>query len=268
MKQSNSFQMLLFFSHPFLSPLGRWECPWHQCDICGEEAASFCEMCPSSYCSKHREGLLFISRLDGKLCCSEHDPCGPEPLEPGEIREYMPNPRGLTPGLTPGLTTSQTSGQASSLTPGRSSGLKPGLSQGLTPGLRSGLGMAVIPSGSSHSAAAAVSHSSKGVREKSAPSESLPTFSIPVPISIPVTLRPAATSSSAAAPPPVSSHTPSSPHIFDLPHYSPISSYDDEEEDLLGDVEDEEEEKSHPQEEDSEEYLDGEYEEDQEDEEE
>ncbi|XP_050949120.1 histone-lysine N-methyltransferase NSD2 [Labeo rohita] len=69
-------------------PAGRWECPWHQCDLCGQEAASFCEMCPSSYCVEHRDGMLFISKLDGRLSCSEHDPCGPEPLEPGEIREY------------------------------------------------------------------------------------------------------------------------------------------------------------------------------------
>ncbi|KAB5565367.1 hypothetical protein PHYPO_G00240510 [Pangasianodon hypophthalmus] len=71
-------------------PAGRWECPWHQCNECGKEAASFCEMCPSSYCKQHRDGMLFISKLDGKLSCSEHDPCGPDPLEPGEIREYTP----------------------------------------------------------------------------------------------------------------------------------------------------------------------------------
>uniref|UniRef100_A0A672T304 Histone-lysine N-methyltransferase, H3 lysine-36 specific n=1 Tax=Sinocyclocheilus grahami TaxID=75366 RepID=A0A672T304_SINGR len=71
-------------------PAGRWECPWHQCDLCGQEAASFCEMCPSSYCVEHRDGMLFISKLDGRLSCSEHDPCGPEPLEPGEIREHSP----------------------------------------------------------------------------------------------------------------------------------------------------------------------------------
>uniref|UniRef100_A0A8C7TG77 Histone-lysine N-methyltransferase, H3 lysine-36 specific n=1 Tax=Oncorhynchus mykiss TaxID=8022 RepID=A0A8C7TG77_ONCMY len=71
-------------------PAGRWECPWHQCDICGHEAASFCEMCPSSFCTQHREGLLFISKIDGRLACNDHDPCGPEPLEPGEIREYVP----------------------------------------------------------------------------------------------------------------------------------------------------------------------------------
>ena len=71
---------------------GRWECPWHQCDVCGQEAASFCEMCPSSFCAQHRDGTLFISKLDGRLSCSEHDPCGPEPLEPGEIREYQRAP--------------------------------------------------------------------------------------------------------------------------------------------------------------------------------
>ncbi|XP_064829204.1 LOW QUALITY PROTEIN: histone-lysine N-methyltransferase NSD2-like [Oncorhynchus masou masou] len=71
-------------------PAGRWECPWHQCDVCGHEAASFCEMCPSSFCTQHREGLLFISKIDGRLACNDHDPCGPEPLEPGEIREYVP----------------------------------------------------------------------------------------------------------------------------------------------------------------------------------
>uniref|UniRef100_A0A9J7Z6Z2 Histone-lysine N-methyltransferase, H3 lysine-36 specific n=1 Tax=Cyprinus carpio carpio TaxID=630221 RepID=A0A9J7Z6Z2_CYPCA len=78
-------------------PAGRWECPWHQCNECGREAASYCEMCPNSYCKQHREGMLFISKLDGKLSCSEHDPCGPDPLEPGEIREYVPG----TPILPP-----------------------------------------------------------------------------------------------------------------------------------------------------------------------
>ncbi|XP_074169520.1 histone-lysine N-methyltransferase, H3 lysine-36 specific isoform X3 [Rhinolophus sinicus] len=79
-------------------PAGKWECPWHQCDICGKEAASFCEMCPSSFCKQHREGMLFISKLDGRLSCTEHDPCGPNPLEPGEIREYVPPPVSLPPG--------------------------------------------------------------------------------------------------------------------------------------------------------------------------
>uniref|UniRef100_A0A4W5N949 Nuclear receptor binding SET domain protein 1b n=1 Tax=Hucho hucho TaxID=62062 RepID=A0A4W5N949_9TELE len=63
-------------------PAGRWECPWHQCDICGHEAASFCEMCPSSFCTQHREGLLFISKIDGRLACNDHDPCGPDLTQP------------------------------------------------------------------------------------------------------------------------------------------------------------------------------------------
>ncbi|XP_034087035.1 histone-lysine N-methyltransferase, H3 lysine-36 specific isoform X1 [Gymnodraco acuticeps] len=93
-------------------PAGRWECPWHQCDVCGKEAASFCEMCPSSYCKEHREGMLFISKLDGKLSCSEHDPCGPDPLEPGEIREYVPT---LRPGATavPGTVGADSGGDSS-----------------------------------------------------------------------------------------------------------------------------------------------------------
>ncbi|XP_034033776.1 LOW QUALITY PROTEIN: histone-lysine N-methyltransferase, H3 lysine-36 and H4 lysine-20 specific-like [Thalassophryne amazonica] len=177
-------------------PAGRWECPWHQCDVCGKEAASFCEMCPSSYCSQHRDGLLFISKLDGKLCCSEHDPCGPDPLEPGEIREYKPEPRALT----------------------------------------SGLGMAIITSTSPNTTTALNPTSSRD-QEISSPSgicsaESFPAFSIPVPITIPVP---------AASPPPSSSDAPSSPQMFDLPHYSPISSYE-EERDVLEDEEDDVEE--------------------------
>ncbi|XP_053188161.1 histone-lysine N-methyltransferase, H3 lysine-36 specific, partial [Scomber japonicus] len=178
-------------------PAGRWECPWHQCDICSKDAASFCEMCPSSYCAQHRDGLLFISKLDGKLSCSEHDPCGPEPLEPGEIREYTPEPRPLT----------------------------------------SGLGMAVIPSAASNAATSA-KPTTKRDQEISAgagmcASESFPEFSIPVPITIPVSAPP-------ASPPPSSTDAPSSPHVFDLPHYSPISSYE-EERDVLEEEEEEEE---------------------------
>ncbi|KAM4547278.1 uncharacterized protein nsd1b isoform 2-T3 [Fundulus diaphanus] len=177
-------------------PAGRWECPWHQCDVCGKEAASFCEMCPSSYCPQHREGLLFISKLDGKLCCSEHDPCGPEPLEPGEIREYQPEPGALT----------------------------------------SGLGMAVIPSGGPSAAgplsrAGGGSRSAKEDSDAGGSQETFPSFSIPVPITIPV-------GGGGTSPSNSSSDAASSPHVFDLPHYSPISSYE-EERDVLEEEEEE-----------------------------
>lgn len=155
-------------------------------------------MCPSSFCGQHREGLLFISKLDGKLCCSEHDPCGPDPLEPGEIREYTSKPRALA----------------------------------------SGLGMAIIPSAASK-ASTSLTPTPRRVQEVSAcadtsASESFPAFSIPVPITIPVAVP-------TTSPPPSSSDAPSSPHVFDLPQYSPISSYE-EERDVLEEEDEEEEE--------------------------
>ncbi|XP_049721044.1 histone-lysine N-methyltransferase NSD3 isoform X5 [Elephas maximus indicus] len=58
-------------------PYGKWECPWHQCDECSSSAASFCEFCPHSFCKDHEKGALVPSALEGRLCCSEHDPISP-----------------------------------------------------------------------------------------------------------------------------------------------------------------------------------------------
>uniref|UniRef100_A0A8C9G196 Histone-lysine N-methyltransferase NSD3 n=1 Tax=Pavo cristatus TaxID=9049 RepID=A0A8C9G196_PAVCR len=58
-------------------PFGKWECPWHQCDICSSPAVSFCEFCPHSFCKDHEKGALVASALDGRLCCSTHDPKSP-----------------------------------------------------------------------------------------------------------------------------------------------------------------------------------------------
>ncbi|XP_067857282.1 histone-lysine N-methyltransferase NSD3 isoform X2 [Heptranchias perlo] len=55
-------------------PFGKWECPWHHCDECGKASTSFCDFCPNSYCKEHQKGALTASALDGRLCCSEHDP--------------------------------------------------------------------------------------------------------------------------------------------------------------------------------------------------
>ncbi|XP_043940254.1 histone-lysine N-methyltransferase NSD3 [Protopterus annectens] len=55
-------------------PFGKWECPWHQCNVCANPAVSVCEFCPSSFCKDHEKGALVASALDGRLCCCEHDP--------------------------------------------------------------------------------------------------------------------------------------------------------------------------------------------------
>lgn len=58
-------------------PAGRWECPWHDCTICSAPASSSCDFCPRSFCQDHEEGALTTSSLEGRLCCSGHDPASP-----------------------------------------------------------------------------------------------------------------------------------------------------------------------------------------------
>nr|XP_021516017.1 histone-lysine N-methyltransferase NSD3 isoform X4 [Meriones unguiculatus] len=58
-------------------PYGKWECPWHQCDECDAAAVSFCQFCPHSFCKGHEKGALLPSALEGRLCCSDHDPASP-----------------------------------------------------------------------------------------------------------------------------------------------------------------------------------------------
>ncbi|XP_034728868.1 histone-lysine N-methyltransferase NSD3 isoform X4 [Etheostoma cragini] len=58
-------------------PYGRWECPWHDCSICGAPASSLCDFCPRSYCREHEAGALTSSSLEGRPCCSSHNPISP-----------------------------------------------------------------------------------------------------------------------------------------------------------------------------------------------
>ncbi|XP_068005681.1 histone-lysine N-methyltransferase NSD2 isoform X1 [Melanerpes formicivorus] len=53
-------------------PFGKWECPWHHCDVCGKPSVSFCHFCPNSFCKEHQDGTVLNSTLNGQLCCSEH----------------------------------------------------------------------------------------------------------------------------------------------------------------------------------------------------
>ncbi|XP_041828591.1 histone-lysine N-methyltransferase NSD2 isoform X2 [Melanotaenia boesemani] len=54
-------------------PFGRWDCPWHHCDVCGKNSDAFCQLCPNSFCKAHQEGALRPWPPTGQLCCMEHD---------------------------------------------------------------------------------------------------------------------------------------------------------------------------------------------------
>ncbi|XP_073340595.1 histone-lysine N-methyltransferase NSD2 [Pagrus major] len=54
-------------------PFGRWDCPWHHCDVCGKNSEAFCQLCPNSFCKAHQEGALRPWPATGQLCCLEHD---------------------------------------------------------------------------------------------------------------------------------------------------------------------------------------------------
>ncbi|XP_041133705.1 histone-lysine N-methyltransferase NSD2-like [Polyodon spathula] len=54
-------------------PFGRWNCPWHHCDVCGKNSVAFCQICPNSFCKEHQEGALCTSPMDGQLRCFEHE---------------------------------------------------------------------------------------------------------------------------------------------------------------------------------------------------
>lgn len=54
-------------------PFGRWDCPWHHCDVCGKNSDAFCQLCPNSFCKAHQEGALRSHPLTGQLCCQEHE---------------------------------------------------------------------------------------------------------------------------------------------------------------------------------------------------
>uniref|UniRef100_A0A8C7K7M8 Nuclear receptor binding SET domain protein 2 n=1 Tax=Oncorhynchus kisutch TaxID=8019 RepID=A0A8C7K7M8_ONCKI len=52
-------------------PFGRWDCPWHHCDVCGKPSEAFCQLCPNSFCKNHQEGALRPWLHTGQLCCQE-----------------------------------------------------------------------------------------------------------------------------------------------------------------------------------------------------
>ncbi|XP_056616168.1 histone-lysine N-methyltransferase NSD2 isoform X3 [Triplophysa dalaica] len=79
-------------------PFGRWDCPWHHCDVCGKNSDAFCQLCPNSFCKAHQEGALRTHPLAGQLCCQEHEdsdirPQAESPTENTPISELTSSPK-------------------------------------------------------------------------------------------------------------------------------------------------------------------------------
>uniref|UniRef100_F7BG24 Histone-lysine N-methyltransferase NSD2 n=1 Tax=Ornithorhynchus anatinus TaxID=9258 RepID=F7BG24_ORNAN len=77
-------------------PFGKWECPWHHCDVCGKASVAFCHFCPNSFCKEHQDGTVFSSTQDGRLRCSEHDG-GQEPARNPKTERASPKPAKFKP---------------------------------------------------------------------------------------------------------------------------------------------------------------------------
>jgi len=52
-------------------PKGKWDCPWHFCDVCGKRATYYCSICPNSFCGPHHEGQV-MELSEGVYVCDEH----------------------------------------------------------------------------------------------------------------------------------------------------------------------------------------------------
>lgn len=62
----------IFFNELYVF-LGKWICPWHNCNICAKRTIRCCVKCLNSYCPEHSEGYIRHDRALG-FVCFEHDP--------------------------------------------------------------------------------------------------------------------------------------------------------------------------------------------------
>ncbi|XP_068436873.1 histone-lysine N-methyltransferase NSD2 isoform X2 [Clinocottus analis] len=81
-------------------PFGRWDCPWHHCDVCGKNSEAFCQLCPNSFCKAHQEGALRSWPPTGQLCCQEH-----EELEGPNHQDQGANAQAIVTAKTPAVAT-------------------------------------------------------------------------------------------------------------------------------------------------------------------
>ncbi|XP_029937635.1 histone-lysine N-methyltransferase NSD2 isoform X2 [Myripristis murdjan] len=85
-------------------PFGRWDCPWHHCDVCGKNSEAFCQLCPNSFCKAHQEGALRLWPPTGQLCCLEHEEpeASPEDRDGSTPATATITVETTTPGVTGG----------------------------------------------------------------------------------------------------------------------------------------------------------------------
>jgi hypothetical protein len=74
---------------------GKFICPWHKCEACGQDASKLCSVCPRSFCLLHLTSNIFeIS--DGSLVCSKHQDVLVSCLQDGWTGSTVVD--GLSPG--------------------------------------------------------------------------------------------------------------------------------------------------------------------------
>uniref|UniRef100_A0A4W6CB20 Histone-lysine N-methyltransferase NSD3 n=1 Tax=Lates calcarifer TaxID=8187 RepID=A0A4W6CB20_LATCA len=83
-------------------PYGRWECPWHDCSVCSAPASSLCDFCPRSFCQDHEVGALTASSLEGRPCCSSHNPLSPLGSNSGSTQQRRSAPSPVSVKEEPG----------------------------------------------------------------------------------------------------------------------------------------------------------------------
>ncbi|XP_056125001.1 histone-lysine N-methyltransferase NSD2 isoform X4 [Rhinichthys klamathensis goyatoka] len=93
-------------------PFGRWDCPWHHCDVCGKNSDAFCQLCPNSFCKAHQEGALRSHPLVGQLCCQEHEDSDTRPQAEPPLEHSAEVPSSTKPRKYRRRTEAKTSSKA------------------------------------------------------------------------------------------------------------------------------------------------------------
>lgn len=71
-------------------PHGKWQCPWHFCNVCGKLVDNLaCALCSNSYCKAHATGDMIFLDQDSLICSSHSDTELDALLEKLETRDRL-----------------------------------------------------------------------------------------------------------------------------------------------------------------------------------